>query len=248
MVPFGLNYQLTATHTGYDTAISFVNIGPEHVAKGAKVDLWLGQEAQTGCVSGTVRHIRTRQPVPGAVLTFADTVTGEQQTFRADARGQYQACLPPGTWRVHSGAAGYFFARTRLDIPAGQITLIHDVDLTPLEKDAVMVLRNIYFDVDKATLREESVAELDRLLEVMRQNPSLVVEIAGHTDSDASETHNQTLSQHRAEAVVDYLLAAGIERARMVAAGYGESRPVAPNDSPANKQLNRRTECKVLAF
>jgi outer membrane protein OmpA-like peptidoglycan-associated protein len=92
------------------------------------------------------------------------------------------------------------------------------------------------------------VAELDRLVRIMEQNPTLVVEIGGHTDSDGSDEYNERLSQARSQSVVDYLLDAGIAENRLVAKGYGEKQPVAPNDTKENKQLNRRTEFGVLAF
>jgi outer membrane protein OmpA-like peptidoglycan-associated protein len=82
----------------------------------------------------------------------------------------------------------------------------------------------------------------------LQENPTLRVEIAGHTDSDGSELYNLRLSQARAQAVVDYLVSRGISPDRLVARGYGESRPVAPNDTPENKQKNRRTELKILGL
>jgi outer membrane protein OmpA-like peptidoglycan-associated protein len=84
------------------------------------------------------------------------------------------------------------------------------------------------------------------MLDILREHPGLVVEISGHTDSDASESYNQRLSESRARAVTDYLAQAGIAPARMIARGYGEAQPIVPNDSPVNKQLNRRTEFKVV--
>ncbi len=74
------------------------------------------------------------------------------------------------------------------------------------------------------------------------------MEISGHTDSDGSEMYNLRLSQARAQAVVDYLVSRGISPSRLIAKGYGESRPVAPNDTPENKQKNRRTELKILGL
>ena len=111
-----------------------------------------------------------------------------------------------------------------------------------------IVLENIYYDVAKATLRDESIAELDRLIKIMNDNPTLVVEIAGHTDSDGSDSYNQKLSQDRAQSVVNYLIEHEISEERMQAAGYGEKQPIVPNTTKENKQLNRRTEFKVLDF
>ena len=112
----------------------------------------------------------------------------------------------------------------------------------------MITLRDIYYDVDKWFLRPESITALNHLLHIMEENPSLKIEISGHTDSDASDEHNQTLSQRRAQSVVNFLTSKGIARHRMAARGYGESRPIAPNDTRANKQLNRRTEIRVLDY
>ncbi|MEM7655853.1 MAG: OmpA family protein, partial [Bacteroidota bacterium] len=87
-----------------------------------------------------------------------------------------------------------------------------------------------------------------RVVEILQDNPSLVVEISSHTDSDATDAYNIQLSQARASGVVEYLLAAGIYADRLEAKGYGESQPIAPNDTKANKQKNRRTEFRVLSW
>ena len=108
------------------------------------------------------------------------------------------------------------------------------------------MLNNIFYDVDKATLRPESVSELERLNKLMLDNPTLKIEIGGHTDSDGSDEHNETLSQNRSQSVVDFLVKKGIPMERMVAKGYGEKSPVVANDTKENKQLNRRTELKIL--
>ncbi len=109
-----------------------------------------------------------------------------------------------------------------------------------------IVLANIFFDVNKASLRKESVSELERLVTIMNENPNIKVEVSGHTDSDGNDELNLKLSQARAKAVVDYVITKGVKSERVIAKGYGETQPIAPNDSPENKQKNRRTELKVL--
>ena len=108
-----------------------------------------------------------------------------------------------------------------------------------------MVLRNVFFDVDKATLRNESEDELKRLVKILTMNPTIKIEIAGHTDSDGSDDHNLKLSDARAKTVLEYLVTKGINRAKLTWKGYGEAKPQVPNDTPENKQLNRRTEIKI---
>jgi len=108
------------------------------------------------------------------------------------------------------------------------------------------VLKNIYFDYDKATLRPESKPELDKLLALLKKIPSLKVEISGHTDNKGSEEYNLKLSEDRAKAVVDYLVAAGIDPTRLTYKGYGFSQPIASNETDEGRQLNRRVEFKII--
>lgn len=119
-----------------------------------------------------------------------------------------------------------------------------------------IVLRNIFFDLDKYSLKPESKTELDRLLQLLEDNPTLVIEISGHTDTQGSAEYNQKLSDDRAKAVVDYLVAFGIARERFEHKGYGESKPQvsdaeilkmkSKDQKDAAHGQNRRTEFKIL--
>ncbi|MEM1430475.1 MAG: OmpA family protein [Pseudomonadota bacterium] len=101
---------------------------------------------------------------------------------------------------------------------------------------------NIYFSTASARLRTESRAVLDSIADIISRCPGLTVEVSGHTDSDGSNATNQVLSERRAASVVDYLVTNGVPSDRMIPVGYGEARPIVPNDSSANKQRNRRIE------
>lgn len=115
-----------------------------------------------------------------------------------------------------------------------------------LKKGTKIVLRNVFFDVDKATLRKESEAELERLVELLNNNKSIKILISGHTDSDGNDDHNLRLSDARAKAVVDYLISKNIAGSRLTSKGFGETKPIMPNDTPENKQMNRRTEIEII--
>ncbi|MCO6480262.1 MAG: OmpA family protein [Phaeodactylibacter sp.] len=119
------------------------------------------------------------------------------------------------------------------------------------EEDGFAFRMNVYYDVDRSSVQEESVSELLRLLKLMQENPEIILEISSHTDSNGSSEYNQRLSQKRAEAIVRYLIARGIEKERLVAKGYGESRLVnqCSDGAPCSEeehQQNRRTEFRVL--
>jgi len=120
------------------------------------------------------------------------------------------------------------------------------VDLNGCEVEAVIDLRGVYFDFDRATLKPEAIAILDEAAELLNHHTKVVVEVAGHTDSIGSEGYNQGLSERRANVVRDYLTGKGVNASRMTAVGYGESRPVASNDTDEGRAENRRTELVVL--
>ena len=109
-----------------------------------------------------------------------------------------------------------------------------------------IALKNIFYDYGKATLRPESISELNQLVKLLNVNPEIVIEISSFTDSKSSDEFNLKLSLARSQAVVDFLFASGISRDQVVAKGYGKANPIASNETEEGRQLNRRTEMKVL--
>jgi outer membrane protein OmpA-like peptidoglycan-associated protein len=144
---------------------------------------------------------------------------------------------------------GYLFHSENFDIPASadyqEVEI--NINLKKIEIGQSIVLKNIFFDFDKATIRSESANELDRLIKLLTENPTLKIELGSHTDSKGSDDYNQKLSQSRSQSVVTYLINKGISTDRLVAKGYGETVPVATNDTEAGRQENRRTEFKILS-
>jgi OOP family OmpA-OmpF porin len=120
------------------------------------------------------------------------------------------------------------------------------VDLDGCEVEAVIELEGVHFDFDKATLKPEAKVVLNEAAALLNKHEKVVVEIAGHTDSTGPEDYNQGLSERRAEAVEDYLTANGVNASRLSSRGYGESRPVASNDTKEGRAENRRVEMIVL--
>jgi len=117
-----------------------------------------------------------------------------------------------------------------------------DGSLIPNKK---MVLKNLYFEFDKAVILPSSFYELDQLAALLLHKTQLKLHIYGHADASGSEEYNQTLSEERATAVRNYLLAKGVSRFRILTTGYGSSKPVSDNDSEEGKQQNRRVEIEV---
>jgi len=191
----------------------------------------------------------TKKPVE-AQIEITDNVTGKViETFTTNsATGKFIITLASGkNYGIAVKADKYLFHSENFDIPMGSAdNLVNKViELKNIAIGSKIALRNIFFDTGKSTLRAESNAELDRLVKLMKDVPSLKIEISGHTDNTGSATLNETLSQSRAEAVVAYLTTKGIAANRMTAKGYGASKPIASNATDDGKQQNRRTEFEI---
>ncbi len=201
-------------------------------------------------VKGFVYDSLTKDPLEAFVLVI-DNATGDtvRSVTSNSATGKFVVTLTPGkNYGLAVTKEGYLFYSANFDIPSDakykEVNL--KVPLIPIKKGAVVALRNIFFEFDKADLKPESYPELDRVVELMKKYPNIKVEIAGHTDSIGSEAYNLRLSQRRAEAVVKYLVSKGIDPSRLIAKGYGESQPIAPNDTEEGRALNRRVEFRII--
>ncbi|MDZ4665137.1 MAG: OmpA family protein [Bacteroidota bacterium] len=171
-------------------------------------------------------------------------------TFKSNsATGKYLVTLPSGkNYGIAVKREGYLFHSENFNLPdnADYQEFTKDVALKKIEVGSTIVLRNIFFDFDKATIRPESANELDRLIKLLNDNPTVKIELGSHTDSKGSDDYNLKLSDSRSRSVVDYLIAKGISSGRLVAKGYGETKPIDTNDMDAGRQNNRRTEFKIL--
>jgi outer membrane protein OmpA-like peptidoglycan-associated protein len=146
---------------------------------------------------------------------------------------------------------GYAFQNITVTLPAAteQARMVNrTIELRKLQVGVTSVLRNIYFDFNRASFKPESYSELSKLENMMRQNSSVRIEIAGHTDNYGSADYNMRLSLQRASAVRNFLTGKGIDPRRIQASGYGATRPLASNDDEeSGREINRRVEFKVLA-
>ncbi|MES2592063.1 MAG: OmpA family protein [Bacteroidota bacterium] len=163
--------------------------------------------------------------------------------------GKYLVSLPPGkNYGIAVKKKGYLFYSENFDIPA--TAAYKEIYKTiPLQKFIVgnkIALKNVFYDTGKATLRPESISELNQIVKLMSLNTDIKIEVASHTDSQSSEDFNLKLSQARSQEVSNYLFAAGISKDQVVAKGYGESRPIASNETDEGRSQNRRTEITIL--
>jgi outer membrane protein OmpA-like peptidoglycan-associated protein/tetratricopeptide (TPR) repeat protein len=193
----------------------------------------------------------TKKPVE-ANIEITDNATGKIiETFTTNsATGKFIITLASGkNYGIAVKAEGYLFHSENFDIPKGAADNLVDktIELKNIAVGSKIALRNIFFDVGKSALRPESNAELDRLVKLMKDVPSLKIEISGHTDNTGSVKLNTSLSRDRAQAVVDYLKSKGVATSRMTAMGYGSSKPIASNNTSEGRQQNRRTEFEIKA-
>lgn len=200
-------------------------------------------------VKGKVFDKKTNKGLPSAI-ELTDLATQEVLSkVQTDETGNYLVTLPIGKdYAFNVNRKGYLFFSD--NFPLSQKTpdsTYHiDIPLQPLEANASIVLKNIFFDSKEFSLKPESTTELDKLFVLLRDNPTLRIEISGHTDNVGKPQDNLILSNNRAQAVVKYLADKGIDPQRLSFKGFGETVPVADNATEEGRAQNRRTEMKVI--
>lgn len=201
-------------------------------------------------VKGQVTDKKTKQGLPSAV-ELTDLATKQVITnVPTDETGHYLITLPLGKdYGFNVNKKGYLFYSDNFLISGltPDTTFEKNIVLQPIEANASVVLKNVFFDVNKFELKPSSLGELDMLIQLLNDNPTLKIEISGHTDNAGKPSDNLVLSNNRAKAVVNYLVSKNIAATRLIAKGYGETKPVADNKTEEGKALNRRTEMKVLS-
>lgn len=198
--------------------------------------------------------------IPDATIELysKDKITGERfliKTLKSNDQALYDIKLEANSdYQILVKKDGYLsnshdFSTRHI---VSSTTLEKDIPLTPIPKEPIRI-PNVKYEFDKSNILEESKIALDTtVLRLMQDNPQIIVEIMSHTDSKGNDQYNMKLSQKRAESVVDYLVSKGIALQRLKPKGYGESKPVAPNenpdgsDNPEGRALNRRTDFKII--
>lgn len=197
-------------------------------------------------LTGKISEVETGKPLL-AQITFVNTnipkVTTDPTT------GIFKVTVPPATYSVKVEAEDYIMESAPV-ILAKDETKIKNFSLKPIPKvGEKIILKGIYFDFNSAVIKPESHAVLDDASKVLKAKPKMRVEISGHTDSIGSDTYNLKLSRQRANSVRDYLIRYhNIDPSRLIAAGYGETQPIADNRTKSGRDLNRRIEFKILSW
>lgn len=197
---------------------------------------------------------------PATVIVYETFADGQERMLQESSVSpkmfQYSVKVPTDkTYKVLIRREGYFAGFTTAstkNLPTEVEEIRKDIGLKKLELNKEYKMSNILYEFGKAVLSKSSESVLDTLYGIMVDNPSFVVELSAHTDAVGSDANNLRLSQARAQSCVDYLISKGVNKKRLVPVGYGETRPIAPNnnedgsDNPDGRTLNRRTEFKIL--
>ena len=218
---------------------------------------------------------RDEEPVPNAVIRIVGR-DGSNQKQVARPDGSFSFPLDRGvSYVMLAGAKGYLNAKQEFTSDEAEEDAVYDVDFILASITKPVVIDNIFYDFDRATLRPESKTALDEMAQVLRDNPNVTIEMASHTDRHGTDQYNINLSGRRAQSVIDYLISVGIAPDRLQSQGYGESRPktitkklareypqfkegdvlteefietLSPEDQELADQINRRTEFQVLSI
>lgn len=232
---------------GYGDLDIYYFIMPEHL-----------RPVKTLYFEGIVFDAMTRNPIPGK-FQLIDLETGKEVIYsEADkVTGEFMVSLPVNKdYALNVSYPGYAFFSQNFNMrnPENSEAIHMDVPMVPIVSDQPILLANVFFDLNKSTLRPESYVELNKLVEFLQSNPKVKIEIGGHTDSRGN--NNMELSNDRAKSVYAYVVGKGIDASRLTYKGYGATKPVysdeyinglkTDKEKESAHQANRRTEYKII--
>jgi outer membrane protein OmpA-like peptidoglycan-associated protein len=201
-------------------------------------------------INGNVFDAKTKLGLPSmATLTCIGNANFSTQ-IQTDEDGNFLITLPIGyEYSLNINRKGYLFYSDHFSLLENTADSFFrlNVPLQPIEAGASVVLKNIFFGNNETKIQPESEAELNKIISLLNENPNMKVQISGHTDNVGKKEANQLLSLNRAKSVVNYLIGKGININRLLPKGFGDTKPVASNDTEEGKKLNRRTEINVVS-
>ena len=200
---------------------------------------------QLALIQVSVMDMQKKPRVHDDIL-FVGQQTNVSYRGKSDSSGKFELLLPEGqTYQVRIAGLVDDIEFEKLHIPLqdGIISGQFQICYQPAQS---YTLHDVLFETAKASLKANSFAILQQVAAAMKAKPQLLLEIAGHTDAVGDEDFNQQLSENRAKTVVQYLVQQGVESDRLKAVGYGESQPIADNNSITGRTKNRRTEARIL--
>lgn len=206
--------------------------------------------SKTLWAKGKVYDNKTKAGLPSTVVLTDVNTRQIVSKLQTDEDGKYLITLPVGkdyAFNVHR--KGYLFYSQNYNMKNISSDSVFNVDipLEPIEANAKVILKNVFFDTKKTDLKPESITELDNVVKLMNENPNMKILISGFTDNVGKPADNLKLSTGRAVAVVNYLISKGINNNRLSYKGFGETKPIASNDTEEGRAMNRRTELTVVS-
>jgi len=199
---------------------------------------------------GKVYDNKTKAGLPSTVVLTDVNTRQTVSKLQTDEDGNYLITLPVGkdyAFNVHR--KGYLFYSQNYNMKNISSDSVFNVDipLEPIEANAKVILKNVFFDTKKTDLKSESITELDNVVKLMNENPNMKILISGFTDNIGKPADNLKLSTGRAVAVVNYLVSKGVNNSRLSFKGFGETKPIASNNTEEGRAMNRRTELTVVS-
>jgi outer membrane protein OmpA-like peptidoglycan-associated protein/tetratricopeptide (TPR) repeat protein len=250
-VPTETTLFITVSAPGYKSLLDTLQLAKS--SSQPKIDKNFALVTKTdvsAAIKGKVFGAISKKALQATIKISDNIASAEVITVKTNEQGQYEAAVPTGKkYEFIIKAQDYQTAYEIINVPVSQknqeITL--DVPLNNLSVGAKIILKNIFYDFDKSSLRPQSIIELDHLVQLLNDYPSMRIELSSHTDNKGTADYNIFLSNSRSKACVDYLITKGIDKKRLEYKGYGLSQPIATNDTDEGRQQNRRTELKILS-
>lgn len=207
--------------------------------------------ARTLYVEGNVYDSATKKMLPSSVELIDNSTQKIITKVQTDETGFYFITLPVGkdyTFTVNRKGYLFYSDVYELSKQRADSTYEKDIALQPIAVNASETLKNIQFELNSSKLQDVSLIELNKLLQLMNENPNIKVQINGHTDNSGTDAHNMQLSLNRAKAVADYLISKGVDAKRLSWKGFGSTKPIAGNATEEGRALNRRTEFVIIGL
>jgi outer membrane protein OmpA-like peptidoglycan-associated protein len=232
-------YELAVEHKDYKPCKTMITVKPGRVLS-EKVEL----VSIIGRLRGKLMSAKTGESLVGKI-SICDTLANLIEEVETDSNGMYDTKLPEGLYTAKAVVEGYIRQESTLFVEGGKENI---KDFMMLKKKMIFVFRSIYFETNKADIKVESYPVLDSIALLLKENPTMVVEIGGHTDSRGKASYNQKLSERRAKSVKNYLISiCGIDPSRLVTKGYGETQLiVTPERTKKDYATNRRVEFLII--
>jgi outer membrane protein OmpA-like peptidoglycan-associated protein len=241
------SYKITAATPGYVSREETFEVPELNNDTTLNVEILLKPVPKQLMIVGNVYDKKTEQLITANLLVAIKGDKTAPGKLTAEGGRYGKEVTKKGWYIITASAEGYLNSTDSIEVADNDLSpFSRDLFLAPVEIGTTVRLKNIYFDFDKTTLKKESFPELNKVVEFLKVNPNIEIEIAGHTDNKGSDDYNINLSQGRSQAVVDYIVSQGIDSGRLGAHGYGEGKPIDTNDTDNGRATNRRVEFTVL--